>query len=471
MLALLVGLVVALAVGSLERLLLGIVLIDIPLRWDRNFAYDHEAASLGSVGGFTVSATTVALVGLFVLRAIDERRSLSGPLRLRPALPLAAYIGATALSLATAVDRGLGVFQLTLLLQALLVFVYLSNTLRARKDVVFVIAVLIVGFLVEGVLMLGIAVADIQFDVAGLATRTNELDGAISRVGGTIGSANGAAAYVAMMMPVTLSVLWTDVPLWVKRVAYVALPVGAIALILTYSRGGWAAALAGIGVVMLVGSRRRITTGIAACLVAVCVLLVVLPFRSEIESRLVGETQGVAYAENARIPLIRLSFQMIEDRPLLGVGANNFGTSIERYAGPEFTGEWLRSVHNTFLLVWAEGGILALAAFLWFVVAALRRGWRVAHQSDRLRAALGMGLLGALVSAMVTMSVERFIGRPLVQLLVVVAAFLVALDLLGESMPASNGTTHAKAPGHYSQTGSTVTTTARSTENGRQSRT
>ena len=114
---------------------------------------------------------------------------------------------------------------------------------------------------------------------------------------------------------------------------------------------------------------------------------------------------------------------------------------------------------------------MALAALLWFIGASLRRGWRVVHQSDPLRAPIGLGLFGALVGATVTMGVERFIGRPLVQLLVVVAAFLVALDLLGESMPASGGTTHAKAPGHYSQAGSTVTTTARSTDNDRQSRT
>ena len=195
--------------------------------------------------------------GLYTLWAIDRNRSIEGPLRLWPALPLAAYVGATALSLVTAADRGLGVFQLTLLLQALLVFVYVSNALRTRKDIVFAVAVLVVGFLVEGMIMLGMAVADLQFDFAGLGTRTNELagDAEVSRLGGTIRSANGAAAYVAMMIPITMSVLWADVPVWVKRVGYVALPVGAVALILTYSRGGWAAALAGVTVLMLIGVR------------------------------------------------------------------------------------------------------------------------------------------------------------------------------------------------------------------------
>ena len=57
----------------------------------QNFAYDIDAASLGAVGGFTVSATTVAIVGLYALSAIDEHRSLRETLRLRPALPLAAF--------------------------------------------------------------------------------------------------------------------------------------------------------------------------------------------------------------------------------------------------------------------------------------------------------------------------------------------------------------------------------------------
>ncbi len=427
----LAALVIALAVGNLQRLFLGILLLDIPLRWDANLSYDDEAASLGAIGGYPVSATTVALVGLYTLWAIDRNRSIAGPLRLWPALPLAAYVGATALSLVTAADRDLGVFQLTLLFQTLLVFVYVSNALRTRKDIVFAVAVLVVGFLVEGVIMLGMAVADLQFDFAGLGTRTNDLagDAEVSRLGGTVRSANGAAAYVAMMIPITLSLLWADVPAWVKRLGYVALPVGAVALILTYSRGGWAAALAGVTVLMLIGVRKRITPGITVCLIVVSILLIALPFKSAIENRLVGETQGAAYADNARLPLVSLSWRMIEDRPLLGVGANNFGTSIERYAGPEFTGEWLRSVHNAFLLVWAEAGPLALAAFLWFIVSALRRGWRVGNQPDRLTAPLGLGFLGALVGAIVTMGVERFIARPLVQLLVVVAAVLVALDL------------------------------------------
>ena len=65
------------------------------------------------------------------------------------------------------------------------------------------------------------------------------------------------------------------------------------------------------------------------------------------------------------------------------------------------------------------------------------------NQSDRLTAPLGLGLLGALVGAIVTMGVERFIARPLVQLLVVVAAVLVALDLL-VNVPACDGTTHRR---------------------------
>jgi hypothetical protein len=46
-------------------------------------------------------------------------------------------------------------------------------------------------------------------------------------------------------------------------------------------------------------------------------------------------------------------------------------------------------------------------------------------------APLALGLTASILSAMVTMGVERFIQRPLLELLWLVAALLVALEALG----------------------------------------
>jgi O-antigen ligase len=160
------------------------------------------------------------------------------------------------------------------------------------------------------------------------------------------------------------------------------------------------------------------------------VLLLLVPFHGDIEARIAGQTRGVTYSQNARLPLIDLAWKMIQDRPVLGVGANNFAPAVSRYAGPEFTGVWLRTVHSLYFLAWAEAGFGALLALLWFLGSSLRRGWRAYARAGPL-SPLALGLTASILSAMVTMGVERFIARPLVELLWLVAALLVAVEALG----------------------------------------
>ena len=91
---------------------------------------------------------------------------------------------------------------------------------------------------------------------------------------------------------------------------------------------------------------------------------------------------------------------------------------------------WLRTVHSLYFLAWAEAGFAALLALLWFLGSSLRRGWKTFARAGPL-SPLALGLTASILSAMVTMGVERFIGRPLVQLLWLVAALLVAVEALG----------------------------------------
>lgn len=67
---------------------------------------------------------------------------------------------------------------------------------------------------------------------------------------------------------------------------------------------------------------------------------------------------------------------MIAAHPLFGVGYNNYQLVKDRY-DPEgqVTHLWGR-VHNIYLLIGSEQGLLALAAFLLFLFSVLRRALR-----------------------------------------------------------------------------------------------
>ena len=77
---------------------------------------------------------------------------------------------------------------------------------------------------------------------------------------------------------------------------------------------------------------------------------------------------------SARITFIKLSLRMIADSPLFGIGANKFGSEINRFVTSEINGRFFYVVHNQYLLVMTETGIGGLIAFLWFLLSSLRRG-------------------------------------------------------------------------------------------------
>ena len=147
-------------------------------------------------------------------------------------------------------------------------------------------------------------------------------------------------------------------------------------------------------------------------------------FHETISRRLTGDDVGSA---RGRVPLMMMAWNIISDRPAFGVGANNY-TQALRPRTPEFGNEWLFTVHNQYLLVWAETGVVGLAAYLWFLLATLRRGWQVWKRADPVLAPLSLAFTAALMGQMIHMQVDIYSSRPQIELLFVVAALIGAMS-------------------------------------------
>jgi O-antigen ligase len=119
---------------------------------------------------------------------------------------------------------------------------------------------------------------------------------------------------------------------------------------------------------------------------------------------------------------------MIGEHPILGVGLNNYSVALPQYAGPEFTGAFLSTVHNKFVLTWAETGIFALVALLAFLGAVLTAGFRLARSPDPVIAVVAIALTAGLVGQLIHMNVDIFKGRPQIQLLFLVGAVMSAMS-------------------------------------------
>jgi hypothetical protein len=420
-----------LAIGDLHRVLLAAIVADVFLQWDINFGYQVAAGALGAEAGLNVSLTTFAPAGLYALWAAERSRPYNdapAPV-LEPARPLFAYVGISALSIAAARDPTLGIYYLALLVQTLLVFIYLVSTVRTRGDLLFVVTAVMVAMAAEGALMVALYVTGANVDVAGINTNYPipggpGPEGVVTRVGGTVGTPNTAAGVLVVMLPLALALVVGPTPRFARVAAAAALASGVPALVVTGSRGSWGGLIIGCLVLAAVGvTRGEIPTRrvIGASLVAAALAL---PLGGFVAERIKDPAPG---SSASRVSMARLAVKMVDDRPVLGVGLNNVGVNIVDYAGPEFTRQFVFTIHDKYLLVASESGPFALAAFVWFLAATIVRGLRCLRSPDLLVVWIAGGLLCGVIAQMIHMTVDIFASRPQVESLWIAAALLAAM--------------------------------------------
>jgi putative inorganic carbon (HCO3(-)) transporter len=421
--------VAALSSKAVQKLLLAVVILDIPIELGTYLFYQPVQAALGALKGLSISATTFALAGLYAswfIRTLTNKTPRVRP-RLHMNLALVFFFAITVLSAFIAQDKALSLFDVYLLFEACLIYFYVANNVRTRQDVSFVVALLLGGCLLESAVILAMkftVTASTTWDYPIHIIAENLTGDGRMRIGGTIGVPNVAGAYLSVMLAAAAGVLFTDMGKIYQWLSAAVLGSGGVALIFTYSRGAWIALVFAIIVLCFVVWRQRGTSlKVPIAILAVLTLLYV-PFGSSISARLFGDDQGSA---NSRIPLDRLAFRMIGDNLLLGVGANNFTVAMDRYATSEFRREWLWAVHNKYLLILAETGIGGLLAYLAFLLSTLRRGWQCWRLGDSQFSPLALGFVAGIAGHMVHQSVDLFRDRPLQQLVWLSAGLLFAM--------------------------------------------
>jgi len=416
----LILMIVAMIVKDLQKILLAVIILDIPFQLDFNLYYQREFAAIGAEGGLTISVTLFCLVALYALW-LSELLVRAAPLPrpwFRLSLPFVTYFVLVMLSVIVARNVLLSVFEIFLLLQMLLLWIYIVATTRTRQDVLFIVTLLLIGLALESLVMImvGITGSSIDFKVVSAVYDRG-------RVGGTFGSPIIAAGFLYLLLAPALSILLTRLNRYYKWLAVFAFALGGLALLLTFSRGGWIAFFFSTGALCLLAWRRGWLTSALPIIFAILVVLLGVFYQDAILSRIFGDDNGSAAA---RGPLMQLAFNMIRDNPL-GVGANNFAVRLMEYAILDTAGVWLYTVHNKYLLIWAETGLAGLGAFIWLLLTTIHRGWQCWRFNDRFLSPLAIAFTLAIIGHMIHMLVDVFHSRPTVQLLWLIAGLVTAM--------------------------------------------
>lgn len=402
-----------------RRVLLGIVIIELPLQVDKYFFHDIDLALTGALSGFIVSMSTFCLILLYAQwlpKLVIESRPLRGN------FALAIYTAIVAASTIWALRPSLALYETFLLGQSFLLFIYIINTVSKKNDVIFIITCLTLCLAGEGIMMLltqglhrTISLGPIYFDY-------NEVT---NRVSGSLGAANVAASFFNLLIPLCCCVLFSTASKRLRQLSAIALLFGGLGLVLTLSRGGWIGTTFSVGICISMALYKGwLSRALFIKLILGFGLLIVACFPLLAE-RILGDDNGSA---QSRISLMQISALIMSDHPF-GVGANNWAVAGQHYADrTNFREEWFYTVHNKYLLVLTEVGIVGLLAFGTFILTTIRSGWRIIGRSDRLLTPIAWGLTAGICGQQIHMMGEIFNSRSQVQMLLLAAALIFAID-------------------------------------------
>lgn len=415
--------------GGLERLLLVMIIFDLSIGLDLNLFYAEWLGDLSAVSGLTISLITLCLVALYgwwLLRHMAGYERF--PLRalLTTSKAYVTYTALTIFSIVVATDYLLATFEINLVVQGLLLYMAIVYTVKNRNDVHFLMIFLILGLGLQGSIMIMLKAIGGTLDLGIIKAAPDPY----GRLSGTVGGPNQSASFFVMWLGLTFGMLLTPVSARIKAMGVAVIIVTMPALLFTYSRGGWIACAITFGLTGLVAWWRKWLPTYVPFAVALIAPAVLVPAWPHISGRLFGDDGGSA---EARLPLIRLALLIIRDHPILGVGANNYIYMFPQYLTSEFATIWIRVVHNKYLLIWAEAGIGALLAWLWFLFQSLQRGWQVVRLNDPYLSPLALGLITAIIGWMVHMQVALFHDRVQVMSLCIASGFIAAMNHIARS--------------------------------------
>jgi O-antigen ligase len=380
--------------GQPRRVLLLALMIAIPL----NLAFlgaDNVALHSGGAQPnlliYLYDLPLVGLVGLWLLRVWVER----APVRFT-AIDAAAllFILWNALSMYGSTDLTLSMFEIARMLKLYFLAHIVSELVLSERDVKAVL------FGLGAALAMQAVVSALQYffgyDLGGLGF----IVGDVRRVSGTVGWPNTLGAYAAAAMCVPFT-LWLCKVGGGKRWMLLALCLlGSLALVLTFSRGSWLGFGAGVIVAAALGfyaswlSLRVILASLVG-LALIAVFAAVL-FAEPLAERFSEETL------TSRTDLNEVAFGMISTHPVLGIGVNTFTEVMRDYDTTGITVAFPEPVHNVFLLIASETGLVGLAIFLALVALVYRAGIQTLRRGNRFSSAVVIGLLAGLTAILIS---------------------------------------------------------------------
>lgn len=439
-----IGTLVAVIIcGNAKLVFLVIMAFSIPL--NAHF-YIIKKLDATAVGGVNFSSVDACLVILFFIWGLNNfkinnkrKESFSGI-----SVPFIFLISIYFLSVLRFVDL-LSVFHVIAVIKCFILYLYIAKNVESRKEILFVIGALASATIFEVVIITiqRITGAEVGLHILGEGL----MGGSTQRGMGTFDNANTMALiFLDFMLPILLVLYLNKKHLgWVyRRFILFAFLSGLLCLILTRSRGGWVGFCISIIVIFWFAKRAHNVKlqifGKPLLFILLAVFILIFRFSHILGPRLLEPTEEEVKTAEVRIPLMKVAYNIIKANPVFGVGVGRYWRNMASYDDTEekVTSRFNDRVHNIYLFIASELGLLGLLVFLWIAFSIYRIGSPLVKSNDPLAATIAVGILGGFSSFFVHGMVDSPIALSKVIILWFLAGFLVALGRLDIGSGPSN---------------------------------
>ena len=429
---------VAVFVKEMEKSLLLLLALSLCVNLDVNFFISYHFLKLNTLSaGFSLGMADVLLVLLYALwiyRSIEEPQRID--------LRLLCFLGVylvffllMMLSIVNSEDVLLSFYELKKRVLPLFAILYIGVNVRTPGLVKKIIGMIFLGMAISslvGILQysmgknFGLSIfgeADEIFEQS--VVGSSEI---IRRVSGLMPHSNIFGMYLAFTLPIAFSLTFADIEKHFKYFSFVVSLLGSLALLLTFSRAAIMAFVFGMFIFLLVKNRNLFHR----CNNKICLMYGVLTggilfvFWNKLIERFSGSP---ASNLSFRFFLNEAAFKMIDRHPWLGIGLNNFSIQLPFYDTRGITAVSRFPVHNLYLLIASETGLVSLAVFLLFVMSIICIGISIYRRSpDPFLKSFSLGTICGIVAVLLDEMMDfSFVVQPVYLLFFTICALLLAI--------------------------------------------
>lgn len=219
---------------------------------------------------------------------------------------------------------------------------------------------------------------------------------------------NDLGAFMLLIFPLSLSnFLYEDEEPLEKAVYALTTILSFVTIIMTFSRGIWLSTLIAVVLILFLGRKILKKNLIYIGIVAILSVLPIIFNWEKIAQRLFSLQNIFNNAENSiewRKSLLRGTWNMFLDNPIIGTGLNTFPSAFSAYQ--ERAGYFSINPHNYYLQLLAETGVIGFTAFIVLALSILYMSFKAFANSEKIFKGIALGLLVSIISSLIHIFVD-----------------------------------------------------------------